>query len=257
MSLTLGRVACILTKLDSLNKNKTYFNWSSGKDSALALYHLLQDENYQVDALITTVNSHYNRVSMHGLRKELLIAQTNSLNIPASLIELPEMPSMEVYEQKILETITSLKDAGFSHSAFGDIFLEDLRAYRETQLAKQNIKALFPIWKRNTKMLLQEFLDLGFKTIIVCANSKYFGEEFVGTIIDKNFINNLPVGVDPCGENGEFHTFCFDGPIFKNPIPFTIGEKVYREYDTPKTDDDSVCKGGSEKYGVWYCDLVP
>ncbi len=239
-----------------MNKHKTYFNWSTGKDSALALFHLLQDKRFSVDELITTVNSHYNRVSMHGLRKELLITQTNALNIPASLIELPEQPSMDVYEEKMTETVTRLKNNGFTHSAFGDIFLEDLKVYRELQLAKLDFKAVFPIWKRDTTALINEFLDLGFKTIIVCANSKYFGEDFVGTIIDKNFIDNLPEGVDPCGENGEFHTFCFDGPIFKNPIAFTIGEKVYREYNTPKTDnDDSICK--SEKSGFWYCDLIP
>ncbi|MBP0903282.1 ATP-binding protein [Mariniflexile gromovii] len=237
-----------------MNKLKTYFNWSSGKDSALALYHLLKDERYTVDELITTVNSHYNRVSMHGLRKELLFAQTDAINIKSSIIELPEMPSMEIYEQKMLETVSRLKTEGFTHSAFGDIFLEDLRTYREEQLAKQGFETVFPIWKRNTKELILEFLDLGFKTIVVCANSKYFGEDFVGTVIDKNFIDNLPEGVDPCGENGEFHTFCFDGPIFKNSIPFTIGEKVYREYDSPKTDN-AICE--SDKYGVWYCDLIP
>jgi len=238
-----------------MSKIKTYFNWSSGKDSALALYYLLQDDRYAVDELITSINSHYNRVSMHGLRKELLIAQTEAINIPSNLIELPEMPSMEIYEQKMLETVSRLKNEGFTHSAFGDIFLEDLRVYREEQLAKQNLKAVFPIWKRDTKELINEFLDLGFKTIVVCANSKYFNEDFVGTVIDKNFIENLPEGVDPCGENGEFHTFCFDGPIFKNPIPFTLGEKVYREYNNPKTEDDSICK--NDKYGIWYCDLIP
>ncbi|MBJ6367108.1 diphthine--ammonia ligase [Snuella sp. CAU 1569] len=237
-----------------MSKNKTYFNWSTGKDSALALYHLLQNPHYEVDELITTVNSHYNRVSMHGLRRELLVAQTNAMNIKSSFIELPEQPSMEVYEQKMGETVTRLKNEGFTHSAFGDIFLEDLRTYREKQLAQQGFKAVFPIWKRDTKELLHQFLDLGFKTIIVCANSKHFNEDFVGTVIDKDFIDNLPEGVDPCGENGEFHTFCFDGPIFKSPIPFSIGEKVYREYNNPKTDD-SVCKG--DKYGVWYCDLIP
>ncbi|MFV9550344.1 ATP-binding protein [Algibacter sp. PT7-4] len=240
-----------------MNKLKTYFNWSSGKDSALALYHILQDQRYTVKELITTINSHYNRVSMHGLRKELLIAQTNAINIPASLIELPEMPSMELYEQKMTETISRLKKEGFTHTVFGDIFLEDLRTYREQQLAQQNIKAIFPLWKQDSKALLNEFLNLGFKTIIVCANSKYFNEDFVGTVIDKNFINNLPDGVDPCGENGEFHTFCFDGPIFNNPISFSIGEKIYREYDTPKTNNDSVCINDAEKYGVWYCDLIP
>ncbi|TBN04757.1 adenine nucleotide alpha hydrolase [Hyunsoonleella flava] len=237
-----------------MKPHKTYFNWSSGKDSALALYHLLQDKRYSVDELVTTVNSYYNRVSMHGLRKALLVEQTNAINIPVSFIELPEMPSMEVYEQKMNDTVARLKLKGFTHSAFGDIFLEDLRKYREEQLDKQGFKAIFPIWKRDTRALMNEFLDLGFKTIIVCANSKYFDENFVGTVMDKHFVNNLPKEVDPCGENGEFHTFCFEGPIFKNPIDFTIGEKVYREYDHPNTDD-SIC--GADKYGVWYCDLIP
>ncbi len=240
------------------NKIKTYFNWSTGKDSALALYYLLKNTDYSVEELITTVNSHYNRVSMHGLRNELLLKQTQALNIPASLIELPEMPSMEVYEQKMQETVSRLKSDGFTHSAFGDIYLEDLRLYRENKLKEQGFSAVFPIWKKDTKHLINKFLELGFKTIVVCANSKYFNEDFVGTVIDENFIANLPEGVDPCGENGEFHTFCFDGPIFSNPITFSIGEKVYREYNTPKTtDSDSVCKSTDEKYGVWYCDLIP
>ncbi len=236
---------------------KTYFNWSTGKDSALALYYLQQDETYSVQQLITTVNTHFNRVTMHGLRLELLTAQTEALNIKSSLIELPEMPSMDTYEDIMLKAVTALKDDNFTHSAFGDIYLEDLKVYRENQLATQNIKTVFPLWKRDTKQLLTEFLALGFKTIVVCANSKYFDQDFVGTIIDENFIDNLPDGVDPCGENGEFHTFCFDGPIFKNPIPFTIGDKVYREYNAPKTDNNSVCKSDAETYGVWYCDLIP
>ncbi|MBD0832279.1 adenine nucleotide alpha hydrolase [Aestuariibaculum sediminum] len=237
-----------------MSKHKTYFNWSSGKDSALALYYLLQNENYSVDELITTVNTHFNRVSMHGLRTELLKAQTDAIGINASLIELPEMPDMATYEMKMLETVIRLKQDGFTHTAFGDIFLEDLKAYREEQLSKQNISAIFPLWKKDTNKLINEFLDLGFKTVVVCANSKYFNEDVVGTVIDKKFIANLPKNVDPCGENGEFHTFCFDGPIFKNPIPFTIGEKVYREYENPN-NDNSVCT--NDPYGVWYCDLIP
>jgi len=238
-----------------MHKYKTYFNWSSGKDSALALYYLLQDKAYHVEQLITTVSSTYNRVSMHGLRTELLLAQTKALNIKASLIELPDMPSMETYESIMLESVSKLKQNGFTQSAFGDIFLEDLRTYRENNLAKHNIKTVFPIWKKDTKTLLTEFLNLGFKTIVVCAQSKYFDQDFVGTIIDEHFIDHLPEGVDPCGENGEFHTFCFDGPIFKNPISFSIGEKVYREYNAPKNDDTSVCT--ADHYGVWYCDLIP
>ncbi len=237
-----------------MNIHKTYFNWSSGKDSAYALYLLQQNNSFSVEELVTTINTHYNRVSMHGLRKELLVAQTVSLGIPISLIELPEMPSMEVYEQKMLETVTDLKKRGFTHSAFGDIFLEDLRTYREKQLDNHGIKAVFPIWKKDTQQLLSNFLEAGFKTIVVCANSKYFDKDFVGTVIDEHFIEKLPSEVDPCGENGEFHTFCFDGPIFKHPIQFSIGEKVYREYNTPKEDNQHVT---NEQYGVWYCDLVP
>lgn len=237
-----------------MNIHKTYFNWSSGKDSALALHYLLQDKSYTVQKLVTTVNSHYNRVSMHGLRKELLIEQTEALEIPSHIIDLPEQPTMEVYEQKMLETTNALKAEGFTHTAFGDIFLEDLRNYRDTQLQKQNIQSIYPLWKKDTRALINQFLDLEFKTVIVCANSTYFEEDFVGTVIDKHFINNLPPEVDPCGENGEFHTFCFDGPIFKKPIRFNIGDKVYSEYNTPKTKDDSVCAPG--KSGFWYCDLL-
>lgn len=234
--------------------HKTYFNWSTGKDSALALYHLLQNSRYSVERLVTTVNSHYNRVSMHGLRNELLLQQAESIGIPLTLIELPEMPDMETYNQIMAKNVSQLKSENFTHAAFGDIFLEDLKAYREKQLAIHNIQAVFPIWKRNTTELLNEFLELGFESVIVCANSKYFDKDFVGTVIDKNFIEYLPEGVDPCGENGEFHTFCYDGPIFKKPIDFKIGEKIYREYDSPKTDDPS---SELNKYGVWYCDLIP
>lgn len=145
-----------------MQKHKTYFNWSSGKDSALALYYLLQNKQYSVNALVTTVNKHYNRVSMHGLRTELLIAQTKALNIPARLIELPEMPSMETYEAVMLKSVHQLKADGFTHSAFGDIFLEDLRTYRENNLAKHNIKTVFPIWKKDTKSLTYRVFKLRF-----------------------------------------------------------------------------------------------
>lgn len=232
-------------------KHKTYFNWSSGKDSALALYKLLKNDSYAVEKLLTTVNGHYNRVSMHGLRIELLDAQIKALNIPATYVKLPEQPDMEEYERKMLEATNTLVAQGFTHSAFGDIFLEDLRKYREQQLGKIGLKTVFPIWKEDTKALINQFIDLGFKTIVVCASAKYFDESFVGTVIDENFIDNLPEGVDPCGENGEFHTFCFDGPIFDHAIDFSIGKKIYREYKNPDKDNTT------SKSGFWYCDLIP
>ena len=228
--------------------NKTYFNWSTGKDSALALYELMQDNNYKIEQLVTTVNSHYKRVSMHGLRVELLEAQTEAIGLPIQYIELPEQPDMDDYNAIMTDATNKLKAANFTHAAFGDIFLEDLKFYREMQLLEVGIKGVFPLWKRNTKQLMAEFLDLGFKAIVVCADAKFFDADFVGTILDQDAINALPEAVDPCGENGEFHTFCFDGPLFKAPIPFTIGEKTYREYPAP----DNKTKAA----GFWYCDLI-
>lgn len=228
--------------------HKTYFNWSTGKDSALALYYLLQDSNYTIDVLVTTVNSHYNRVSMHGLHTALLRQQTEAIGIPLQIIELPEQPSMAVYETIMRNTLNTLKTEHYTHCVFGDIFLEDLKAYREDHLSKQNIKAIFPLWKKDTTALINTFLDLGFKAIIVCASAKYFNEDFVGKTITKELIANLPEGVDPCGEHGEFHTFCYDGPIFKQPVPFTIGDNIYREYDTPNDKN--------AKTGFWFCDLL-
>ena len=226
--------------------HKTYFNWSTGKDSALALYYLLQDEDYSIDTLVTTVNSHYNRVSMHGLHTDLLQKQAKAIGIPLQTIELPEQPNMAVYEDIMRNALQGLKAEHYTHCVFGDIFLEDLKTYREQQLSKQNIHPIFPLWKQDTKTLINTFLDLGFKAVIVCASVTYFNEDFVGKTITKALIENLPETVDPCGENGEFHTFCFDGPIFKHPVPFTIGEKIYREYDTPNADT---------KTGFWFCDL--
>ena len=228
--------------------NKTYFNWSTGKDATLALYYLLQDKHFSVEKLVTTVNAHYQRVTMHGLPIYLLKKQTEAIGIPLQTIELPEQPSMTDYENIMHNALHTLKTEHFKHSAFGDIFLEDLKKYREDHLGKLGISAVFPLWKKNTKALITEFLDLGFKAVIVCASAKYFSEDFVGKTITQELIDNLPKEVDPCGENGEFHTFCYDGPIFKSPIPFTLGDKVYREYNTPNTKN--------EKSGFWFCDLI-
>jgi uncharacterized protein (TIGR00290 family) len=225
---------------------KTYFNWSTGKDASMALHHLMQSDEYSVNALLTTVNSHHNRVTMHGLRNELLFDQVKSIGIPSELIQLPESPSMEEYGQLMQEKVDELKVAGYTHSAFGDIFLEDLRKYREEQLS--DFSCVFPLWKRDTKALIQEFMDLGFKAITVCVNAELLDETFVGREIDQSFIDDLPDSVDPCGENGEFHTFCYDGPIFDYPISFERGEKIYRGYPKPGSPD--------EETGFWFIDLM-
>ncbi|WP_422083064.1 ATP-binding protein [Ulvibacterium sp.] len=237
-----------------MKKPKTYFNWSSGKDASLALYHLQKSENYHIDRLLTTVNSHHDRVSMHGLRRELLLEQVKEIGLPLNTIELPEEPTMEVYDTEMERAILKLYSEGYTHCGFGDIFLEDLRIYRETKLRPYDIQCCFPLWQRNTKEMITEFLDLGFKAVIIAINAELLDVSFAGREIDENFLKDLPSNVDPCGENGEFHTFCFDGPIFTNPVEFALGEKVYKEYKRPKEQDS--CDAG-HSMGFWFSDLVP
>lgn len=232
---------------------RTYFNWSSGKDSALALYYLLNNPEFKVEYLLTSINASVDRVSMHGVRRELLEQQIASIGIPGISVELPEEPDMAVYERKMTEALDTLVAKGITHAAFGDIFLEDLRTYREDQLKKRSVTAQFPLWKKDTRALMEEFNSLGFKTVVVCVNSQFLDESFVGRILDQQFLDDLPANVDPCGENGEFHTFCFDGPIFKKPIQFTVGEKVFRSYQNPNAEDD-LC---GKSLGFWFCDLLP
>lgn len=223
------------------------FNWSGGKDSTLALHHILQQKQFDVRYLLTTVNSSFNRVSMHGVREALLIDQANSLGFPLFQVRLPEMPDMKTYEKTMFEEVSKLKAEGITHSIFGDIFLEDLKVYRENQLTKIGMEAVFPLWKRDSLTLVKEFIDLGYKTIVVCAQDDL--QDFCGRVIDHSFLNDLPKHIDPCGENGEFHTFVFDGPIFNQPINFEVGELVYKTFPTPNEND--------EPSGYWYIDLIP
>jgi len=233
-------------------KPKALFNWSSGKDSALALYKTLQENRYEVTTLLTSINKEFQRISMHGVHVSLLEQQAAHIGIPLIKMELPKEPSMEEYREIMNKTISEIKSQGVSHSVFGDIFLEDLRQYREEQLNSIGMEAVFPLWKQNTSDLIHEFLDLGFKTIVTCVNGNYLDKSFAGRIIDQSFINDLPENVDPCGENGEFHTFTFDGPIYKDPIQFTIGETVKKTYPKPKTSPEEE----DGEYVFWFCDLL-
>ncbi len=253
----------LAAKKDNPLKQKVIFNWSGGKDSTLCLYKVLQMKEYDVLCLLTSISQVYQRISMHGVRVELLEIQAESIGLPLIKMEIPEMPTMEAYEKVMNATLTTLIAQGATASVFGDIFLEDLRKYRENQLEKLDLKGVFPLWKIPTNQIIREFLDLGFKTIVTCVNSKFLDKSFVGRIIDDDFLKDLPDNVDPCGENGEFHTFVFDGPIFKNPIAFDKGEIVYRKYTAPKQSDstDYDCnkdpKDSPFDFGFWYCDLVP
>lgn len=240
-------------------KPKIILNWSGGKDSALCLYKILQEDQYEVSTLLTSISKKYQRISMHGVRVELLKLQAKSIGLPVQLMEMEDTPTMHAYEESMRLVMEQLKNEGVEYSIFGDIFLEDLRLYRETQLQKIGMKALFPLWKKSTTSILNEFLDLGFKTIITCVNDQYLDKNFAGKIIDKHFINDLPSNVDACGENGEFHTFVFDGPIFKDPVLFDIGETVYKKYNQPASDTtaDSCNANNPFNSGFWYCDLLP
>lgn len=211
-------------------------NWSGGKDSALALYKA-QQEGLAVGALVTSVNAATARVSMHGLRRDLLEAQAASLHLPLRIVELPERPGMQAYEEAVQRAHRELAADGFTHAVFGDIFLEDLKNYREELLWEDGLECLFPLWKKDTKALMQQFINKGFKAVVVCVNSACLNKSFCGRLLDEAFLKDLPSNVDPCGENGECHSFVFDGPNFSRPVAFQKGEVVYKEYPAPKATD--------------------
>jgi uncharacterized protein (TIGR00290 family) len=245
-------------------REKAIFNWSGGKDSAICLYKVLNSKKYDILCLLTSINKEYQRISMHGVRTELLEAQAKSIGLPVMKMEMPEMPTMEAYEQLMQTTLLELKKQGATASVFGDIFLDDLRQYRENKLAELSLNGVFPLWKIPTGELILEFMSLGFRTIITCVNEKYLDKSFAGRIIDDNFLKDIPDNVDPCGENGEFHTFVFDGPIFSEPIEFEKGEIVYRKYNSPSKVErpDNDCPVAKDRVddpfntGFWYCDLI-
>ncbi|WP_374948225.1 diphthine--ammonia ligase [Mucilaginibacter sp.] len=231
------------------------FNWSGGKDSALALYHCLQNPDLDIRYLVTTINDAADRISMHGVRTELLIQQAESIGIPLYQIRLPEMPNMEDYDNIMAHHLAYFKIEGITHSIFGDIHLEDLKAYRDARLTEAGLTGIYPIWKRDTHELINEFLGLGFGTVIACVQDRL--KDFAGKVITPHLVKSLPDGVDVCGENGEFHTFAFQGPIFKKPINYKTGELVFKDYTSPKTNEyGDVVHSSSKSTGFWFCDLL-
>lgn len=233
-------------------KPKAVLNWSSGKDAAFALYKIQQEQQLDVIALLTSINSAYDRVSMHGVRTELLEEQALLTGIPLVKLCLPENPSMEVYQSLMKDCMENLRKRGITHSIYGDILLEDLRAYRESKLEETGFTGVFPLWKRNTLELAHEFIHAGFRTIVTCVNETFLDKSFAGRIYDENFLAELPDNVDPCGENGEFHTFTFDGPIFRRPVAFSKGELIRKTYPRPEGNDNAT---SGDEYVFWFCDL--
>jgi uncharacterized protein (TIGR00290 family) len=219
-------------------KKPVLVSWSGGKDSAMALYELLEGEEYDVVALLTTVTQGYDRISMHGVRRTLLEAQASALGLPLEVVYISQEASNEEYEEKMQSLLEKHKSSGVSAVVFGDLFLLDVRAYREDNLARVGMGAIFPLWKRDTRNLAKTFVNLGFKAVTACVDTQLLGKDFAGRQLDEQFFKDLPEQVDPCGENGEYHTFVYDGPIFRQAVEFTPGELVLRE----------------ERF--YYCDLI-
>ncbi|MDD5082223.1 MAG: diphthine--ammonia ligase [Dehalococcoidales bacterium] len=208
---------------------KVIFSWSGGKDSALALYEIRQNRQYEIVTLLTTVTEGYDRVSMHGVRRALIEKQAQSLGLPLAEVFIPQVCSNEEYETRMKDVLTRYRTMGVDSVVFGDIFLADIRKYREDNLARLEMKGVFPLWARNTRELVESFISLGFQAITTCVDTKFLNKRFIGRTLDAAFLAELPSGVDPGGENGEFHSFVFAGPIFKQPVNFDMGEVVLRD----------------------------
>jgi uncharacterized protein (TIGR00290 family) len=233
-----------------MQKIKTVLNWSSGKDAALAYHVLSQGGVYDVVQLLTTVNDEHDRVVMHGVREELLDAQAKAMGVELRKIKLPAAPDDETYKTAMKNALTGLKAMGIQTAAYGDIFLEDLKVYREEQLKTVGFDAVFPLWKKDTRELIEVIEQTGIEAMIVCLNEKFLGKEFLGSKIDRSFLNDLPDNVDPCGENGEFHTFVYNALYFNTPIPIVKGDVVYKAYTPAKNDTDNW------NTGFWFLDLA-
>ncbi|MFY0652467.1 MAG: diphthine--ammonia ligase [Cyclobacteriaceae bacterium] len=230
-------------------QNKISVSWSGGKDSSFMLWKLLSNPEYEVVELHTIINKDTERVGLHGIHKSLIQAQSRSLGIPLRLIEIEASSSNDKFEEASRSYYRQLKSKGITHVAFGDIFLEDLKAYRDSLLAECDVAGVYPLWKNDTQLSALEFIDAGFKSIVCSCDKAKFNQTITGRLYDKELIQSFPTNVDPCGENGEFHSFAFDGPIFKSPIQIEIGTIIEKSYNY-KTSD-----GGAMESRYAFCDF--
>lgn len=214
-------------------------SWSGGKDSAMALYEIQQTRTHHVAALLTTLSREDGRLGIHYVRVDLIEAQAASINLPLRKILIPRNATNAEYEREMAKALAEFrKSEGIEAIVFGDLFLEDIQKYREQFLAQQRMRGLYPVWGRETKQFVVDFIKLGFKAIVVSVNAQMLDESFTGRMLDEKFLKSLPAGVDPCGEQGEFHSFVFDGPIFERAVKFKRGEISLRD-------------------GHYCCDLLP
>lgn len=212
-----------------MSKAKLLLSWSSGKDSAWALRVLREQDQYEIAGLVTTINENFARVAMHGVREELLMAQAGAAGLPLWRVPLPHPCPNAEYEQRMRALIERATAAGVTHMAFGDLFLEDIRAYRIKQLTGTGITPVFPIWGRDTARLARDMVRAGLRAKLSCVDPRRLAREFAGRTFDDMLLDELPPGVDPCGENGEFHSFCYAGPMFARSIAVQSGEVVERD----------------------------
>jgi uncharacterized protein (TIGR00290 family) len=208
---------------------KAILAWSGGKDSAMALHEIRRSGVYTIERLLTTVTQDYDRVCMHGVRTALIERQAVELGLPLDKVHLAANESQEGYDAKMRGYLTPCHQQGIEAVVFGDLFLEDVRQYREKSLSRVNMHAVFPLWQRDTKALARTFLQIGFKAVITCVDLEALDPAFAGRDYDLAFLADLPAGVDPCGERGEFHSFVYDGPIFRKAIHFTTGLTIKRD----------------------------
>jgi uncharacterized protein (TIGR00290 family) len=218
-------------------REKAVILWSCGKDSMLALWEVRA--RYEIAALMTTVTREYDRISMHGVRTVLLRQQAEALGFPLRTVQIGTPCTNAAYERAMGEALADYRRAGVENVVAGDLFLEDIRRYREAQLGAAGLSGVFPLWKRDTRRLAEQFMDLGFRAVLCCVDTQTLDASFAGRLFDRELLADLPAAVDPCGENGEFHTFVYNGPVFSRPVAFVLGERTLRD----------------ERFA--YCDLVP
>jgi uncharacterized protein (TIGR00290 family) len=202
--------------------------WSSGKDSAFAL-HVLREEGVEVTGLLTTISDPFDRVAMHAVRLDLVRAQAEAVGLPLLEVRIPSPCPNEAYEAAMAEALATVRARGTTAVAFGDLFLEDVRRYREGRMAATGLRPLFPLWGRPTHELAEQMLAEGQKAVLTCVDPRLLSRDLVGRAFDALLLRDLPAGVDPCGENGEFHSFAWDGPAFRHPVPVRVGEVVERD----------------------------